>query len=171
MHGTATKLEPNHVTYTPASYTHNSSNGNQTIEFDYLVYALGATLPGPIDFWGAKNVYEKEINLEVEKARTGFNGSKPAAIDFLQRAQARLKEVESVLVVGGGALGIRTFFFLNSGLLWLIRVIEFATDLKDVYHQKQITLLHSRMQLLPRFPEKMHGESAFLAFSHPITYS
>ncbi|CAE6447076.1 unnamed protein product [Rhizoctonia solani] len=132
VHGTATKLEPNRVTYTPASYTPDSSNGNQTIEFDYLVYALGATLPGPIDFWGAKNVYEKEVNLEAEKARTGFNGTKPAAIEFLQRAQARLKEVESVLV--------------------------FATDLKDVYPQKQITLLHSRVQLLPRFPEKMHDE-------------
>ncbi|KDN33485.1 hypothetical protein RSAG8_13421, partial [Rhizoctonia solani AG-8 WAC10335] len=151
IHGTATKLEPNRVTYTPASYTPEPKKGDQTIEFEYLViqtiefeylvYALGAKLPGPIDFWGAKNVYEKQVNLEEEKASSGFNGTKPASIAFLQRAQKRLKEVESVLVVGGGALGI-----------------QFATDLKDTYPQKEITLLHSRMQLLPRFPEKMHDE-------------
>ncbi|CAE6486334.1 unnamed protein product [Rhizoctonia solani] len=141
VHGTATRLEPNRVTYTPASYSPDPAKGNQTIEFDYMVYALGAKLPGPIDFWGAKDVYEKQVNFENEEARGRFNGTKPASIEFLQRAQIRLKGVQSVLVVGGGALGI-----------------QFATDLKDMYPQKQITLLHSRMQLLPKFPEKMHNE-------------
>ncbi|CAE6493754.1 unnamed protein product [Rhizoctonia solani] len=148
VHGTATKLERNRVTYTPAAYAlangeipNATTSGTQTIEFDYLIYALGARLPGPIDFWGAKNVYEKSANLVLEKERIAFNGTKPASISFLQTAQKRLREVESVLVVGGGALGI-----------------QFASDLKDLYPQKQITLLHSRMQLLPKFPEKMHDE-------------
>ncbi|CAE6461117.1 unnamed protein product [Rhizoctonia solani] len=141
IHGTATRLQPNRVTYTPASYSSDPTNGDQTIEFDYMVYALGAKLPGPIDFWGAKSVYEKQDDLKEENSRRGFNGTKPASIELLQQAQKRLKEVQSVLVVGGGALGI-----------------QFATDLKDIYPRKQITLLHSRMQLLPKFPEKMHDE-------------
>ncbi|CAE6431367.1 unnamed protein product [Rhizoctonia solani] len=140
VHGTATKLERNQVVYTPASYASTTTN-SETIEFDYLIYALGAKLPGPIDFWGAKSVYDQKVNLEAEKAQIGFNGTKPASIEFLQRAQKRLKEVKSVLVVGGGALGI-----------------QFATDLKDLYGNKNITLLHSRVQLLPRFPEKVHDE-------------
>lgn len=140
VHGTATKLERNQVVYTPASYA-STTPSPETIEFDYLIYALGAKLPGPIDFWGAKSVYDQKVNLEAEKAQAGFNGTKPASIEFLQRAQKRLKEAESVLVVGGGALGI-----------------QFATDLKDLYSNKNITLLHSRMQLLPRFSEKVHDE-------------
>ncbi|KAG8736087.1 hypothetical protein FRC11_002866, partial [Ceratobasidium sp. 423] len=146
VHGTATKLERNCVTFTPASYAvmngeAPTTDGTRTIEFDYLIYALGARLPGPIDFWGAKSVYEKSARLTLEKGRIAFNGTKPASISFLKTAQKRLKEVESVLVVGGGALGI-----------------QFASDLKDLYPQKQITLLHSRTQLLPKFPEKMHDE-------------
>ncbi|KAH7322202.1 hypothetical protein B0J17DRAFT_582458 [Rhizoctonia solani] len=137
-HRNQTRAEP--VVYTPASYA-STTPSPQTIEFDYLIYALGAKLPGPIDFWGAKSVYDQKVNLEAEKAQAGFNGTKPASIEFLQRAQKRLKEAESVLVVGGGALGI-----------------QFATDLKDLYSNKNITLLHSRMQLLPRFSEKVHDE-------------
>lgn len=47
-------------------------------------------------------------------------------------------------------------------LIDIILVVEFATDLKDVYPGKGITLLHSRAQLLPRFPSPMHTESEWL---------
>ncbi|CCO35158.1 Apoptosis-inducing factor 2 [Rhizoctonia solani AG-1 IB] len=144
IHGTATKLEQNKVTYTPAPYSTTSNETEHSLEFDYLIYALGAKLPGPIDFW-AKSVYdvdaEKTVNLDFEKDAGGYDGSKSAAIASLQRAQKRLRTVESVLVVGGGALGI-----------------QFASDLKSLYPHKQITLLHSRTRLLPRFPTKMHDE-------------
>jgi NADH dehydrogenase FAD-containing subunit len=110
IHGTVTKLEQNKVTYTPAPYSTTSNETKHSLEFDYLIYALGAKLPGPIDFW-AKSVYdvdaEKTVNLDFEKEAGGYDGSKSAAIAFLQRAQKRLRTVESVLVVGGGALGIR----------------------------------------------------------------
>ena len=33
---------------------------------------------------------------------------------------------------------------------------EFATDVADVYPTKQVTLVHSRDQLLPRFDKRMH---------------
>jgi hypothetical protein len=33
---------------------------------------------------------------------------------------------------------------------------EFATDIADVYPNKEVTLVHSRDQLLPRFDKRMH---------------
>lgn len=39
-------------------------------------------------------------------------------------------------------------------------LIEFATDIKAVYPEKKVTLLHSRTQLLPKFDQAMHDESA-----------
>lgn len=43
-----------------------------------------------------------------------------------------------------------------------IYVLEFATDIKGVYPAKKVTLLHSRLRLLPRFDEKMHEESELI---------
>lgn len=37
--------------------------------------------------------------------------------------------------------------------------IEFATDIADVYPKKEVTLAHSRDQLLPRFDKWMHDTS------------
>jgi hypothetical protein len=36
---------------------------------------------------------------------------------------------------------------------------EFATDLKDVYPNKEVTLLHSRMRFMPHYPVAMHTAS------------
>jgi pyruvate/2-oxoglutarate dehydrogenase complex dihydrolipoamide dehydrogenase (E3) component len=43
------------------------------------------------------------------------------------------------LVIGGGALGI-----------------QLATDVKEVHGETEVTVLHSREQLLPRFDKQMH---------------
>ena len=47
---------------------------------------------------------------------------------------------------------------------------EFATDIADVYPGKEVTLVHSRDQLLPRFDKWMHDSGtvslAPLLFSH-----
>ena len=66
------------------------------LSFDYLVYALGSHLPEPIDLWGSVNL-----------GSVGYDGTKPKGIEFLKSAQNRVKAAPSVLVVGGGALGIR----------------------------------------------------------------
>lgn len=36
---------------------------------------------------------------------------------------------------------------------------EFASDLKYVYPNKHVTLLHSRQRLMPIYPQEMHDES------------
>jgi hypothetical protein len=35
--------------------------------------------------------------------------------------------------------------------------LEFATDLKELYPEKEITLLHSCERLMPLYPESMHN--------------
>ena len=66
------------------------------LSFDYLVYALGSHTPEPIDLWGS-------VNLGSVK----YDGTKPKGMEFLKSAQKKIEEASSVLVVGGGALGIR----------------------------------------------------------------
>lgn len=68
------------------------------LAFDYLVYALGSHAPEPIDLWGSVNL-----------ASVSYDGTKPKGIEFLKGAQKQVEAAPSVLVVGGGALGIREF--------------------------------------------------------------
>ncbi|KAH9475074.1 Fe-regulated protein 8 [Psilocybe cubensis] len=104
-----------------------------TIAFDYAIYALGSHLPPPLNLW------------DTSKSESGdavYTGLKTQACDWFKQKQAIIKDAPTVLVVGGGALGI-----------------QFATDIKSVYPEKEVTLLHSRLRLLPRFGEGMHDES------------
>uniref|UniRef100_A0A8H7XP61 FAD/NAD(P)-binding domain-containing protein n=1 Tax=Psilocybe cubensis TaxID=181762 RepID=A0A8H7XP61_PSICU len=103
-----------------------------TIAFDYAIYALGSHLPPPLNLW------------DTSKSESGdavYTGLKTQACDWFKQKQAIIKDAPTVLVVGGGALGI-----------------QFATDIKSVYPEKEVTLLHSRLRLLPRFGEGMHDE-------------
>ncbi|PBK68507.1 FAD/NAD(P)-binding domain-containing protein [Armillaria solidipes] len=98
------------------------------VPYDYSIYALGSHLPVPLGLWG------------TSEDRT-YDGTKAKAIQWLKEKQKVIERAGSVLVVGGGALGI-----------------QFATDIAAVYPSKKITLLHSRNRLLPRFDERMHLE-------------
>ncbi|KAG8719884.1 hypothetical protein FRC09_010477 [Ceratobasidium sp. 395] len=146
IHGTITHLERNRISYIPASYEADGGGEEKVLDFEYAVYALGAQLPSPIDLWGKTNIFDLPEHNGRAEATTDQDpkaplGTKLAGIEWLRKAQRRLESVRSVLVVGGGALGI-----------------QFATDLKDLYPSKSISLLHSRERLLPKFVEGMHTE-------------
>ncbi|KAJ7687843.1 hypothetical protein B0H17DRAFT_1069429 [Mycena rosella] len=100
------------------------------LSFDFAVYALGSHLPPPLDLWG-----------EQDAKAAPYGGTKPEGIAWLKRAQEDIAAARSVLVVGGGALGI-----------------QFATDIAAIHPTTSVTLLHSRTRLLPRFDERMHSE-------------
>lgn len=110
------------------------------LDFEYAIYALGSTLPAPVNLWGPR--LDAKMRADPETVETLQVGSKASGIAWLKAAQQVIREARSVLVVGGGALGI-----------------QFATDIADVYPEKRVTLLHSRAQLLPRFSQEMHNES------------
>ncbi|QRW10316.1 apoptosis-inducing factor 2 [Ceratobasidium sp. AG-Ba] len=149
VHGTITRLQRNSVAYMPAEYEEGNGQGEEVLDFEYAIYALGARLPAPIDLWAASSVFDEPItpgklfNSQSVPQPFGLRqlGTKQAGIEWLKKAQRRLESVRSVLVVGGGALGI-----------------QFATDLKELYPSKSVTLLHSRERLLPRFSVRMHDE-------------
>ncbi|KAJ6535104.1 hypothetical protein B0H19DRAFT_1184979 [Mycena capillaripes] len=108
-----------------------------TLHFDYAIYALGSHLPSPLNLWHA--------SPDGKPAVHAYGGTKPESIAWLKGKQRTIEDAASVLVVGGGALGI-----------------QFATDIAAVYPGKPVTLLHSRTRLLPRFDIAMHTE-IFLA--------
>ncbi|KAK2757239.1 Apoptosis-inducing factor 2 [Arachnomyces sp. PD_36] len=61
------------------------------------------------------------------------------ACSELQSIQESIKTANKIAIVGGGAVGI-----------------ELATDIKDFYQDKDVTLIHSRGRLLNQFGERLH---------------
>ncbi|KAK0191874.1 hypothetical protein F5146DRAFT_1102169 [Armillaria mellea] len=96
--------------------------------YDYAIYALGSHLPAPLDLW----------DTSEDRA---YDGTKAKAIQWLKENQKVIERAGSVLIVGGGALGI-----------------QIATEIAAVYPSKKVTLLRSRNRLLPQFEEGMHLE-------------
>ncbi|TFK38590.1 hypothetical protein BDQ12DRAFT_683879 [Crucibulum laeve] len=116
---------------------------SETLAFDYAIYALGSHLPAPLNLWGSSPKISDTVSKPSDADAKVFNyhGNKSEAVAWLQKKQELVKKSPTILVVGGGALGI-----------------QFATDIKAVYPEKKVTLLHSRRRLLPRFDEDMHNE-------------
>ncbi|KAJ2845605.1 hypothetical protein IWW36_004714 [Coemansia brasiliensis] len=86
------------------------SNG-QTLSFDYLVLATGAT-----------NSFPANISAPtIQDARAQ-----------LSQVYKNIKQADSVLVIGGGAVGV-----------------EIAGEVADAFPGKQVTLVHSGSRLLP----------------------
>ncbi|KAI6127312.1 FAD/NAD(P)-binding domain-containing protein [Pisolithus sp. B1] len=146
IHGTVTSLHPNHITYIPHSFSSSSSSEPapepQTLHFDYLIYALGSHLPSPIDLW--EHTCERAQHLDKGRYhdKTTGTGTKSHGMAWLRERQARIEAAQSVLIVGGGALGI-----------------QFASDIAAIHPlKKRVTLLHSRTQLLPRFEPALGDE-------------
>ncbi|RPD55220.1 iron uptake cluster protein [Lentinus tigrinus ALCF2SS1-6] len=137
LHASITSLSPHSVTLDRAFPEFGVADSDRTLHFDYLVYALGSHLPSPINLWGpipGEDVEKADV-LDVSR------GTKRGGVAWLKRFHKRVERASSVLVVGGGALGI-----------------QFATDIAEIYPTTKVTLLHSRTRLLPRFDEAMHSE-------------
>jgi NADH dehydrogenase FAD-containing subunit len=101
IHGNVSSLSSHSVTFTRLSsdYANHPVGLAETIDFDYLVYALGASLPSPVDVWG-----EESSSLHLEGVPMGC---KRRGVGYMHQRAETMKRAKSVLVVGGGALGIR----------------------------------------------------------------
>ncbi|WVQ69904.1 uncharacterized protein L199_008127 [Kwoniella botswanensis] len=108
----------------------------ETIQFDYCVYALGASMPSPVNVW-SKIIHSSEVKGEDELE--DISGTKKHGVRWMEESAERLKKAQNVVVVGAGAMGI-----------------QFASDLKYLYPSKQVTLLHSRTRVMPRYPIEFH---------------
>jgi NADPH-dependent 2,4-dienoyl-CoA reductase/sulfur reductase-like enzyme len=67
------------------------------------------------------------------------SSNKAEACKELQSVQESIKTANTIAIIGGGAVGV-----------------EIATDIKSYYPGKQVTIVHSRQQLLPHFGSRLH---------------
>ncbi|KAL2802572.1 hypothetical protein BJX63DRAFT_425977 [Aspergillus granulosus] len=94
---------------------HNSTQ----IPFEYLVVATGTRLSEPAGM------------RDNEKA---------SSVAYLREHQNDVKKAKSILIAGGGAVGV-----------------QMATDLKEYYPDKEITVVQSRPLLMPQYHEGLHN--------------
>lgn len=92
--------------------------GSKQIPFDYVVVATGTRLSKP-------------AAMEHD--------DKPSSVKYLQNHQADVKRSRSILIVGGGAVGV-----------------QMATDLKEYYPDKEVTVIQSRPRVMPNFHHGLH---------------
>ncbi|KAG5729559.1 Apoptosis-inducing factor like protein [Termitomyces sp. T112] len=139
LQATVTSIRRDSITLSRAFPEHGLAT--TVVPYDYMIYALGSLMPPPLDLWGtdpADNIVQAKPgrNLPV------YRGTKSEGIAWMKEHQKIVEDAPTILVVGGGALGI-----------------QFATDIAAIYSEKKVTLLHSRKRLLPRFDEAMHDET------------
>ena len=120
LHASVTSLAPHSLTLDRAFPEFGVAESDRTLRFDYLIYALGSHLPAPIDLWGPVADEEVDTADVLDVAR----GTKHGGVAWLKRFQQRVARASSVLVVGGGALGIRECLPIRRGFLHIASVSE-----------------------------------------------
>lgn len=63
---------------------------------------------------------------------------KVPSVRYLQAYQQGIKKARSIVIIGGGAVGV-----------------QMACDLKEIYPEKTVTLVHSRQHLMPVYHEAL----------------
>lgn len=63
---------------------------------------------------------------------------KPLSINYFKAYQQGVKNAKAIVIVGGGAVGV-----------------QMATDLKEIYPEKSVTLVHSRDRIMQLYHPKM----------------
>jgi NADH dehydrogenase FAD-containing subunit len=104
------------------------------------------TLDREVDLDG---VSTKEIPYAALAITTGTKLSPPSTLPssdkvtgttYLRRHAEQVERSSNIVIIGGGAVGVQT-----------------ATDIKEIYPNKTVTLVHSRAQLMPKFHPKFHS--------------
>ncbi|KAL4884485.1 hypothetical protein BJY04DRAFT_182604 [Aspergillus karnatakaensis] len=102
---------PNHLTLD------RPFHGSSDLPFEYLVLATGTRLSEPAGM---------------------RDDDKVSSVTYLQKHQNDIKEAKSILIAGGGAVGV-----------------QMATDLKEYYPDKEVTVVQSRPKLMPQYHGKL----------------
>lgn len=63
---------------------------------------------------------------------------KPHAVEYLKNYNQGIKNSKSIILIGGGAVGV-----------------QMACDIKELYPEKDVTLVHSRNHIMPVYNEKL----------------
>lgn len=92
--------------------------GSTELPYEYLAIATGTRLSAP-------------GTIEEEE--------KVPSVEYLQRYQQQVLGASSIVIIGGGAVGV-----------------QMATDLKELYPSKKVTLVQSRDRVMPKFHPQFH---------------
>lgn len=92
--------------------------GSTEIPFDFVTFATGTRLTAP---------------------GTMESDDKAPSIAYFQDYQAKVAAAKSIVIIGGGAVGV-----------------QMATDLRELHPDKKVTLVQSRDRLMPRFHSQFH---------------
>jgi hypothetical protein len=84
--------------------TYDFEGPEETVHFDYCIYALGSGMPDPCNVWSEHPNLPPGIDND-EHLRG--KGSKKCGVTWMEERARDRKEAKRVLIVGGGALGIR----------------------------------------------------------------
>lgn len=60
------------------------------------------------------------------------------AVEYLKKYNQGIKNSKSIILIGGGAVGV-----------------QMACDIKEIYPEKEVTLVHSRDHIMPVYNEKL----------------
>ncbi|KAG8933852.1 hypothetical protein FRC02_011087 [Tulasnella sp. 418] len=135
IHANIVSLSQDSVVYEPITRDPETPKSLVSLGFDYVVYALGAQVPSPANVWSHEG---ESHGRDRGTGVISIRGTKAEGIEWFQKSQDRIKEAKSVLVVGAGAMGI-----------------QFASDIKDVYPDKRVTLIHSRNYVMPIYKKEL----------------
>lgn len=61
------------------------------------------------------------------------------SVEYLRKFQAGVQKAQSIVIIGGGAVGV-----------------QMATDIKEIYPNKEVTLVHSREHVMPLYDPQLH---------------
>ena len=64
---------------------------------------------------------------------------KQESVGYFKTYQTGVKKADKIVIIGGGAVGV-----------------QMATDLKEVYPEKTVTLVQSRKTVMPRYHPRLH---------------
>lgn len=103
------------------------------IPYEYLVLATGTGAAGPL-----------------------VHQTKAEGIKYYRSLQQQVERANDIVVIGGGASGVREYAFVFPVLSNAL-FAETAADLKDYAPSKNVTLIHSRPQLMNRFHPGLHS--------------
>lgn len=84
--------------------TYDFEGPEETLNFDYCIYALGSGMPDPCNVWSEHPNLPPGIDND-EHLRG--KGSKKCGVTWMEEKAKDRRDAKRILIVGGGALGIR----------------------------------------------------------------
>jgi NADH dehydrogenase FAD-containing subunit len=104
------------------------------------------TLDREVDLDGAKTI---QVPYAVLAITTGTKLSPPSTLpgsekldgtEYLRKHAAQVEASKKIAIIGGGAVGV-----------------QMATDIKQLFPEKEVTLVHSRDRLMSKFHSSLHA--------------